>query len=220
MSFFHSLARYSAIMVIVGSAGAARADILYQSVPNLAAPPTAPYQYYCSSCAGINYRVYDTFTLAGGISIFSSITFGLFKPLYPGNVEITIWDVSPFNPIPVFDRTFTPAQLSAEFAGNTAMVTADLTGFQLNPGTYQISFYGSNLAVAAFTNPAGALKQFNLDNISVASPSGLSAGFILEGTDPPWPAPVPGPIAGAGLPGMLMASAGVLGWWRRRKKSA
>jgi hypothetical protein len=57
---------------------------------------------------------------------------------------------------------------------------------------------------------------FDIHSPSHSSPLGDVAGAILAQPDPP--SPVPGPIVGAGLPGLVAGMFGLWGW-RRRKTS-
>jgi hypothetical protein len=89
-------------------------------------------------------------------------------------------------------------------------------------GNLAFSFLDST-GLATFSGPSNVIYFFmddfeSLHNFPTLPEAGSGFVDFIQVTTPA--AAVPGPVVGAGLPGLFLASGGFLGWWRRRQQVA
>jgi hypothetical protein len=105
----------------------------------------------------------------------------------------------------------------AAFGGPDLLTISGISGITLSAGGSYFLSTSPNAAdtIGVWNDNSIRAEGTIIQGINTFPLAPLGA-FDVLGT----PAAVPGPIAGAGLPGLILASGGLLGWWRRRKKIA
>jgi hypothetical protein len=159
-----------------------------------------------------------------GIQVsFANATYSALSGAQPAGMAIS--QFGPSGNFPLITVTFDqPVIAVSVLAIGGCAATCDVTNWLRAYGAGDVLLatdtqpvFGANLVT--LTAAAPDIVKVTLDGQRWNDAfSGFHSAFDNLSVTPT--AAVPGPIAGAGLPGLLLAGGGFLAWWRRKRKAA
>jgi len=224
---------------VVGSFGTGRREINWDGVPaGFSAPNLLPNDFFnVNSPRGTVFSTPGTGVAVSANAADGPVRFGNIDPNYPLLFQVfspqklftaigsNIVDVNFFIPgttVPALTRGFGSVFTHVELLDTTSLTFFGLNNQPLGTffvpsvlGDQTFSFLGVDFGLSEVSR-----VRITSGNVALA-PGQLGPGVtVMDDFIYGEPNPVPGPIAGAGLPGLILASGALLGWWRRRQKTA